>query len=233
MFLDSSLLINKQKLEGIEKEITCPICQGIINDPYFCNKCQNNFCSNCILKYKINNSKCPFRCNDPEYISNRFLKNIFSELLKFKCEKGCTEIIPYNEVNSHSDKCDKENFKEKYLECATKLEIIKVQLENYKDLENELDGVRGRNEELQNELDNTREENFELREKNDNLKNENEELNENNNDLEAEVEELKEKINDLENEIKKLREKNDDLENEMGKYKSENKSKKFNFLFSN
>lgn len=50
MYLDSSLLVNKQKLEGIEKDITCPICQGIINDPYFCNKCQNNFCNKCISK---------------------------------------------------------------------------------------------------------------------------------------------------------------------------------------
>jgi hypothetical protein len=50
MNLDNSLLVNQKKLEGIEKDITCPICQGIINDPYFCNKCQNNFCRKCIKK---------------------------------------------------------------------------------------------------------------------------------------------------------------------------------------
>ena len=233
MFLDSSLLLNKQKLEGIEKEITCPICQGIINDPYFCNKCQNNFCSNCILKYKVNNEKCPFRCNNPEYISNRFLKNIFSELLKFKCEKGCNEIIPYNEVNFHSDKCNKENFKEKYFECATQLEVMKVQFENYEDLQNQLDNVKERNEELQNELDDVRYENDNLRENNGELKSEIEELKENNTELENEIEELKEKKNDLENEIEELKIKNEELENEMGKYKTENKNKKFNFLFSN
>ena len=52
MFLDNNLLVNKDKLKGIEEDITCPICQGILNDPYFCNKCQNNFCNNCITKYK-------------------------------------------------------------------------------------------------------------------------------------------------------------------------------------
>ena len=35
MFLDSSLLVNQKKLEGKEKDITCPICQGIVNDLIF------------------------------------------------------------------------------------------------------------------------------------------------------------------------------------------------------
>ena len=55
MYLDNSLLVNKKKLEGIEKDITCPICQGIINDPYFCIKCQNNFCCKCIKQWEQNN----------------------------------------------------------------------------------------------------------------------------------------------------------------------------------
>ena len=51
MYLDSSLLVNQKKLEAIEKDITCPICQAIINDPYFCDKCQNNFCFVCRLHF--------------------------------------------------------------------------------------------------------------------------------------------------------------------------------------
>ena len=70
MYLDSSLLVNQKKFEGIEKDITCPICQGILNIPYFCNKCQNNFCNICINKWKEKNQKCPFRCESPEYIEN-------------------------------------------------------------------------------------------------------------------------------------------------------------------
>ena len=119
MYLDSSLLINQQKLEGIEKDITCPICQGIINDPYFCNICQNNFCKNCINKWQLNNPKCPFRCINPEYISNRFLKKILNELIKFKCPKKCDEIISYKDMNSHYENCKNEDFKDRYYETAT------------------------------------------------------------------------------------------------------------------
>ena len=147
MFLDSSLLVNQKKLEGIEKDITCPICQGIVNDPYFCKKCQNNFCNNCINKWKTNNSKCPFRCKEPEYINNLFLKKILNELLKFKCEKKCDEIISYKDINTHYENCKNEDFKEKYFESATQVEILKIQIENYKDIQNELDDVRENNNE--------------------------------------------------------------------------------------
>ena len=152
MFLDNSLLINQQKFEGIEKDITCPICQGILNDPYFCTKCQNNFCYKCINKYKLNNKKCPFRCKNANYIKNLFLNKIFSELLKFKCSKGCDEIIPYKEVNIHYENCKKEDFKEKYLESATQVEILKVQIEDYKDMEKELEAIQNEKKNFINEL---------------------------------------------------------------------------------
>ena len=187
MFLDTSLLVNKEKLEGIEKDITCPICQGIVNAPFFCNKCQNNFCYKCIHEWMSNNKKCPFRCEFPEYIENKFLIRILSELIKFKCQKGCEKIIPYNDVNTHFENCIKENFKEKYYESATQVEILKVEIENYKDIKYEL-------EETKNELE-------EVNERNNGLENELEEAKEEKNNLEADIEELNEKIEELENEL--------------------------------
>lgn len=77
MYLDNYLLVNQKKLESIENDITCPICHGIINDPYFCLKCQNNFCNKCIKTWKQKNKKCPFKCKNPEYTCNRFLNKIF------------------------------------------------------------------------------------------------------------------------------------------------------------
>ena len=152
MFLDNTLLVNQQKLEGIEKDITCPICQGILNDPYFCIKCQNNFCYKCINKYKLNNTKCPFRCKNPNYIKNLFLNRIFIELLKFKCAKGCDKIIPYKEVNTHYENCKKDDFKEKYLDSATQVEILKVQIEDYKVMENEFEDLKNEKKDLISKL---------------------------------------------------------------------------------
>ena len=194
MFLDNSLLVNQQKLEGIEKDITCPICQGILNDPYFCIKCQNNFCYKCISKYKLNNTKCPFRCENANYIKNIFLNKIFSELLKFKCAKECDEVIPYKEVNTHFEQCKKEDFKEKYFESATQVEILKVQIEDYKVMEEELEDIKN--------------------EKNDLFRKLKQELDlDEDYDYYDEEYEIFEKIKELKTEIENLREENENLKN--------------------
>ena len=211
MYLDSSLLVNREKLEGLEKEITCPICQGIMNDPYFCNKCQNNFCSKCIKKWELNNGKCPFRYNNPKYTSNLFLSKIFSELLKFKCQKGCDEVISYKDINDHYEKCKKEDFKSKYYESQTQVAILKVQIENYNDMQNELNQTQERKEELENEL---------------------EEIKEEKRVLENKIDDLKERINDLENDnltnkLNDLLKDNKELTNELEREKRKN-----NFLES-
>jgi chromosome segregation ATPase len=205
MYLDSSLLVNQKKLEGIENDITCPICQGIINDPYFCLKCQNNFCNKCIKEWEQKNQNCPFRCNNPEYTFNRFLNKIFSKLLKFKCQKGCDEIISYKDVNNHYENCKKEDFKSKYYESQTQVEILKVQIENYNDIQNELNQTQERNEELENEL---------------------EEVKEEKNSLENKIDELNERIDYLENEPNKLEDlqkENEDLTYELEKEKQKNR----------
>ena len=228
MYLDNSLLVNKKKLEGIEEDITCPICQGIINDPYFCIQCQNNFCCKCIKKWEQNNENCPFRCNNPKYTSNLFLKKIFSELLKFKCQKGCDEVISYNDINSHYENCNKEDFKSKYYESLTQVEILKVQIENYNDIKNELEETKERKEKLENELEETKEKKVKLenkleetKEKKEKLENELEETKERKEKLENKLEETKEKKEKLENKLEETKEKKEELENELKEVKEE------------
>ena len=215
MYLDSSLLVNPKKYEGIINDITCPICQGIINSPFFCNKCQNNFCYKCINKWKGDNLKCPFRCISPEYIQNKFLNRILSELVKFKCEKGCEEIISYNDTSTHFENCKKEDYKEKYYECATKIEILKVQMEDYNDLnnelqetKNELEGVKERNNELENELE-------EIKEEKENLNNDLEEVKENSYNLRNELNEVYDEKQELEENAKKLNDRIIELEEKL------------------
>ena len=225
MYLDNYLLVNQKKLESIENDITCPICHGIINDPYFCLKCQNNFCNKCIKEWEQKNQNCPFRCNNPEYTFNRFLNKIFSKLLKFKCQKGCDEIISYKDVNNHYENCKKEDFKSKYYESQTQVEILKVQIENYNDIQNELNQTQERNEELENELEEVKEEKKslenkidELNERIDYLENEPnklEDLQKDNEDLANELEKEKQKNRFLESEIESLEEEKIDFEESM------------------
>ena len=130
MFIDSQLLINKNKFKGIEKFILCPICEGIVNIPYECLECQNNFCKNCIEKWKLKNNNCPFRCKELNLIHNRFLENILSELLKFKCDKECDEIINYKDIDKHyNGECKNivnYDYKEKFEDLS--LEFTKLSL---------------------------------------------------------------------------------------------------------
>ena len=220
MYLETSLLVDQKKFEGIEKDITCPICQGVINDPFFCDKCQNNFCKKCIKKWKDNNPKCPFRCISPEYIQNKFLTRIFSELLKFRCQKGCDKIISYNDMNTHYENCEKENFKEKYYESATQVEILKVQVENLNDIQSELNDTKNDLEQAQERIEELEGELEEVKEKRDDYRYNAEELNE-------KVEELENQLtdyDDMKNNYNNLLDKNQELEENLKKEKETNES---------
>ena len=243
MYLETSLLVDQKKFEGIEKDITCPICQGVINDPFFCDKCQNNFCKKCIKKWKDNNPKCPFRCISPEYIQNKFLIRIFSELLKFRCQKGCDKIISYNDMNTHYENCEKENFKEKYYESATQVEILKVQVENLNDIQSELNDTKNDLEQAQERIEELEGELEEVKENRDEYKYNAEELNEKIEELEDQLNEydglknnynnLLDKNKELEENLKKEKETNESLRNENTKIKQENeKAKKENKNFN-
>jgi len=220
MYLETSLLVDQKKFEGIEKDITCPICQGVINDPFFCDKCQNNFCKKCIKKWRDNNPKCPFRCISPEYIQNKFLTRIFSELLKFRCQKGCDKIISYNDMNTHYENCEKENFKEKYYESATQVEILKVQVENLNDIQSELNDTKNDLEQAQERIEELEGELEEVKEKRDDYRYNAEELNE-------KVEELENQLtdyDDMKNNYNNLLDKNQELEENLKKEKETNQS---------
>ena len=243
MYLETSLLVDQKKFEGIEKDITCPICQGVINDPFFCDKCQNNFCKKCIKKWKDNNPKCPFRCISPEYIQNKFLIRIFSELLKFRCQKGCDKIISYNDMNTHYENCEKENFKEKYYESATQVEILKVQVENLNDIQSELNDTKNDLEQAQERIEELEGELEEVKENRDEYKYNADELNEKVEELEDQLNEydglknnynnLLDKNKELEENLKKEKETNESLRNENTKIKQENeKAKKENKNFN-
>ena len=56
---------------------------------------------------------------------NLFLSKIFSELLKFKCAKGCEKIISFKDVDEHYKNCKKKDFKEEYNEYVTQSESEK------------------------------------------------------------------------------------------------------------
>ena len=49
MFIDSSLIINVDYYKTIEKDVKCPICSGIINQPIQCDSCKHNMCKEFLI----------------------------------------------------------------------------------------------------------------------------------------------------------------------------------------
>ena len=127
-------IYNKNEVENMIELLKCPICLNILNSPVQCNKCNNCFCKLCIDYYKDSKTKCPFRCENPLYMENKFVKNVLS-ILKFKCRNGCDKIIKYDELEKHyEEECEKIDYKAKY----------KALLKKYKELKKEYDKVKPR-----------------------------------------------------------------------------------------
>ena len=104
-------IYNRNSTEIILPLLICQICHQILNFPVQCEKCNQCFCELCIKKYK---NLCPYRCNRPNFKSNKFVNNVLSTL-KFKCKYGCGKIIDYDDLGKHYDEdCDKVDFKKKY-----------------------------------------------------------------------------------------------------------------------
>ena len=238
MFIDSQLLINKNKFKGIEKFILCPICEGIVNIPYECLECQNNFCKNCIEKWKLKNNNCPFRCKEFNLIHNRFLENILSELLKFRCDKECDEIINYKDINKHyNGECKNivnYDYKEKFEEISLEFTKLTVKYENLiesnKDLKEKTnEAIREKNnilerfDSIKNQKILYKNELNKLNKEKKNAKNANDDINI---ELKKLNSELNIKIGNLNNTIKLINKENIELKSKNKELKQKNKELK-------
>ena len=125
-------IYNKNEVEKMKELLKCPICFNILISPVQCNKCNNCFCKLCIDKYQDSKIKCPFRCEFPLYLENKFVKNVLA-ILKFKCKNGCNQIIKYDDLEKHyEEECEKIDYKTKYKDI----------LKKYKELKKEYDKIK-------------------------------------------------------------------------------------------
>ena len=214
MFIDSFNIINKEKYDKLEEFIICPICNGIISEPYKCINCQNNFCKICIGKWLENNNNCPFRCVECLLEPNKLFENILSEILIFKCNKGCSEKIPYSKLFEHyKNEC----INRKKIDYKERFELLVVELENKKV---EIEDMLDEKEEVKAKIEEDKEEIQILKQK---IKNINQKIYEykkvkkininsiiQKNQIEEYIEKNKNKIEELKQEIKNI--KNDEKE---------------------
>lgn len=136
MFISKDEVLDKESFKAIENISICPLCNGIIINPYVCEKCEKCFCKSCIDKYnnEKGKKKCPFNCEKPVFKRSLFLNNILSQL-KFKCKNGCDEEIDYQKLSQHYDEeCSKIDYKTLYFELKKKYDEVCELLKDKNDI---------------------------------------------------------------------------------------------------
>lgn len=126
MYIDPEFVVNNEQYQVIQNFCICGICKGIVYDPVHCQVCENNFCRKCIEEWNKTSNQCPFKCEGSSFKDSRMMKNLLS-ILKFRCEKGCSKEIKYDELMKHYEfQCEKIDFQKRHVELIEDLE----QLEN-------------------------------------------------------------------------------------------------------
>ena len=138
IYIDKKDIINQDFFTNISDSSFCFICNGILLEPYQCDKCKNNFCKACIEDFYMKNKKCYFNCLDINLTENKVIKNQLSNL-KFKCKNGCNnKEIPYLELRNHYEElCPFSNYKNEYNKLLNELEQLKLENNNLKQTKKE------------------------------------------------------------------------------------------------
>ena len=137
MYIDSTYLQpENNNIDDIEQLFICSICEGIVNKPVQCITCQNNFCEHCIKEWDEKNKSCPMRCLKYSFQRNICFENFLSDILLFKCEKGCGAIIPYSKLEEHlkfiCPNANSEDFRQKFEDLSFEFEKYKIRFDTKK-----------------------------------------------------------------------------------------------------
>ncbi len=106
-FIDSNFVT--PEFNTFIEVIECKICTGIVVNPICCKVCDNLFCKNCIKDWlERRKNECPFRCKFEEFQIRPTTKNMIHKIKLFCCnkEKGCSEIIDYENYIKHLNNCE-------------------------------------------------------------------------------------------------------------------------------
>ena len=143
--ISSENVKNKEYFQGVQDLTICLYCNNILMDPIECNKCESNYCRECIYSINSDNSICPKKCYFPKFSnSSKYVKDL---LLKIEFSCICFRNIPYLEYLSHISKCTGK----RCFSCSTIIKLNSFNLETV-DLRIELEGYKKLNNNLLNEL---------------------------------------------------------------------------------
>ena len=105
------LVINKSYFLPLSNDLTCQICQGLLDNPILCANCEIPFCSQCIDQWTKKNNQCVMKCEgifQPKKIQ-RMIKNMMENVL-LEC-KICKKTINLVEYPNHIITCQENTIK--------------------------------------------------------------------------------------------------------------------------
>jgi hypothetical protein len=96
-------VVNLSQFESYRSYLECYLCKYLAMNPYYCEKCKNSFCENCISTLNLESSnKCPVclaEDNSELRVSNERFYDFFKDLL-IQCDQ-CNEKVPYPLAKFH------------------------------------------------------------------------------------------------------------------------------------
>jgi hypothetical protein len=110
--LQPYISLDRVKEIGLVRElIECSLCHGLLWHPVDCENCEKTFCSSCIQAWHASKSEriCPHGCSTYSERRNPPIPLRLLGDLKISCRyqsNGCTEILSYNELEKHEQRCD-------------------------------------------------------------------------------------------------------------------------------
>ena len=141
--------------ENVLASLECPICAGIVNNPFECKECQTIYCQECWNQLKISNKGCVMRCKNPRIEkANKFVFGLLDKIL-LKCPLCFEGGLSYQKFLLHYDCCIIAN---KYgtIEELSKLE--KEKDEEIEQLKNDIERLKNNSYKIENDIKYTQEE---------------------------------------------------------------------------
>lgn len=97
---------------GVDEELICPICSGVLEEPLQAPQCEHAFCSACIHQWLLRQQTCPVDRSvvTPAHLKPvpRIMRNMLSKLT-IRCENapsGCTAMLRLDLLASHLADCE-------------------------------------------------------------------------------------------------------------------------------
>jgi len=131
---EAHILLDRVETRNFIREVVqCSLCDGLLWKSVACKKCETPFCAACIQVHYAAELQpiCP-HCRSSYTERNTPQANIrLLADLKISCiykSNGCTEILSYNELEEHEEKCDYQLF----ICNGCEQGIIKIDFEKHK-----------------------------------------------------------------------------------------------------